>query len=427
MTAETPAQLKERYLFPSVKTYFAEPLTLVEGRSCRVRDTSGTWYLDLFGGILTVSVGHAHPKVVSAVTEQVKLISHTSTCYLNEPLLAAARKLAEITPGRLQKSFFTNSGTEAIETAIMTARAYTGRQEIIALRHSYHGRTTLAMTLTGNSAWRAGNTPGIVHAHNAYCYRCAFKQTYPSCGVACAYDVEELIKTTTTGEIAAFIGEPIQGVGGFITPPPEYFQIVAGIIRRYGGIYISDEVQTGFGRTGTKMFGIEHWNVEPDIMVFAKGLANGAPVGGTIATPEVADAIKKSTISTFGGNPVTMAAAKATLDIITEENIPDHVAKMGKLFFDALAELKEKHAFIGEVRGKGLMIGLELVGQGKAPAAELATRFMDAAREEQLLVGRGGLYGNVIRLTPPMTITADEVQEAIDKLTRVCRRLASQA
>jgi 4-aminobutyrate aminotransferase-like enzyme len=420
---DSAAELKQRYLFPSLKTYFKEPLVLVEGKGARVRDAKGNWYLDYFGGILTVSLGHAHPKVVEAVTSQVKRISHTSTCYLNEPMLEVAKKLAEITPGRLEKSFFTTSGTEAIEMAIMAARHYTGNHEVIALRHSYHGRTNLAMSLTGNSAWRGGLVSGVVFTHNGYCYRCQFRQTYPGCDLACARDVEEVIRTATGGRVAAFLGEPIQGVGGFITPPPEFFKIIAETVRRYGGVYISDEVQTGFGRTGGKMFGIEHWGVEPDMMVFAKGLANGAPIGGTIAVPEVADGIQTSTISTFGGNPVSMAAAKATLEVIIESELPKHVARMGEVLFAGLRKLQERHAFLGEIRGLGLMIGLELVGEKKAPAPEVADRFLDFAREEGLLVGRGGLYGNVIRVTPPMTLTEHEAEEGLEKLGRVCARV----
>ncbi len=426
MTPETAAELKKKYVFRSIKTYYQEPLLLVEGKGCRVTDARGATYLDLFGGILTVSVGHGHPKVVAAVTGQAARLAHTSTCYLTEPALEVAKTLAEITPGRLEKSFFTNSGTEAIETAIMTARAYTGRFEIVALRHSYHGRTSLSQTLTGNASWRGlTGVPGIVHTLSGYCYRCPFNQTYPGCGVACAFNLEEAIKTTTSGQIAGFIAEPVQGVGGFVVPPPEFFKVVYEIARKHGGVCISDEVQTGFGRTGGKMFGIEHWGVEPDVMVFAKGLANGAPVGGTIATPEVADSIRFSTISTFGGNPVTMAAARATLDVITGENLPDHVSRMGDLFFEGLARLRERHPFLGDVRGKGLMIGLELVGEKKAPAPDLAARLMESAKEEGLLIGRGGLYGNVIRVTPPMTITPDEVGEALDKLGRALARVTA--
>jgi 4-aminobutyrate aminotransferase len=245
--------------------------------------------------------------------------------------------------------------------------------------------------------------------------------------VACAQDIEELIRTTTTGEVAAFIAEPIQGVGGFITPPPEYFRVAVEIVRRHGGVFICDEVQTGFGRTGKYMFGIEHWGVEPDIMVFAKGLANGAPIGATIAVPEVADACTNYSISTFGGNPVSMTAALATLEVVVDGGIPGHVERMGKLLFDGLRRLAEQYRFIGEVRGKGLMVGVELVGEDRSPAPELTNRFMECSREEGLLVGRGGLYGNVLRITPPMTVGEQEVAEAVDRLGRVCRRLAASA
>jgi len=422
------AQLKERYIFASVKTYYDRPLVLTDGEGCRVNEASGATYLDLFGGILTVSVGHANPVVVKAVTEQVRRISHTSTCYINWPMVEAARRLAEITPGRLQKTFFHNSGTEANELAVMAARCYTDNFEVVALRHSYHGRSSLATSLTGNHSWRPpASQPGIVFTHNAYCYRCPFKLTHPKCDLACAHNLEEMIKTSTSGHIAGIIAEPIQGVGGFITPPPGFFKIIAEIARHYGGIFISDEVQTGFGRTGTHMFGIQHWDVEPDIMTFAKGLGNGAPVGATIATPEVADSINFSTISTFGGNPVTMAAANATLGIITGQDLPKHVAKMGDLFFAGLAKLKSRYPFVGDVRGKGLMIGIELVEEDKVPSADLTTKLLNAAKDEGVLVGRGGLYGNVIRLTPPMTIQPAEVEEGLDKLGRACEKVANLA
>lgn len=423
--ASEHAVRQQKYLYPSARTYYAEPLVLVEGKGLRVKDVSGKEYLDCFGGILTTSVGHARPEVVEAVCEQVKRIAHTSTCYLNLPALELAEELATITPGSLQKSFFTNSGTEAIETAIASARFYTKAHWIVSLRHGYHGRSVLATSVTGHAPWKLpASEPGITHAHNGYCYRCPFHQTYPGCGVICAHDIEELIRTTTDGRVAALIAEPIQGVGGFITPPPEYFKIATEIVKRFGGVFICDEVQTGFGRTGDYMFGIQHWGVEPDLMVFAKGLANGAPIGVTIARPEIADAWSASTISTFGGNPVTMAAAVATLKVMKKENIPAHVAEMGKRMFAGLGELQQRYPFLGDVRGKGLMIGIELVRKKKAPAPDLASALLDAARDEGLLIGKGGLYGNVIRLTPPMTITEAEVAEALEKLGKACKRVA---
>jgi 4-aminobutyrate aminotransferase-like enzyme len=417
---------QQKFLYPSVKTYYPEPLVLALGNGRRVKDVNGEEYLDCFGGILTTSVGHARPEVVEAMCDQVRRIVHTSTCYLNVPILELAEKLAAITPGSLQKSFFTNSGTEAIETAIASARFFTKSPWIVSLRHGYHGRSVLASSVTGHAAWRLPTTEaGITQAHNGYCYRCPFHQTYPGCDMACARDIEELIKTTTDGHIAALIAEPIQGVGGFITPPPEYFKIATEIVKRFGGLFICDEVQTGFGRTGDFMFGIEHWGVEPDLMVFAKGLANGAAIGATIARPEIADAWSTSTISTFGGNPISMAAALATLKVMEKEDIPAHVSKMGKAMFAGLRQLQEKYPFMGDVRGKGLMIGIETVREGKVPAPDLATAFLDAARLEGVLVGKGGLYGNVLRVTPPMTITADEVAEALERLGKACARVAA--
>jgi len=326
-----------------------------------------------------------------------------------------AEKLAQITPGRLQKSFFTNSGTEADETAIMLARVYTDAQEIIALRHGYSGRSALAMTLTGQANWRIGGTQilGIKHAHNAYCYRCAFNREYPNCDLECAYDVEELIQTTTSGRVAAFIAEPIQGVGGFITPPPEYFPIVADIVRKYGGLFISDEVQTGFGRTGGKWFGIEHWGVEPDIITCAKGIANGVPMGATIATAEVADSFRGLTISTFGGNPVSCAAALATIEVIEEENLVNNAQVVGNYLRERLEELKEKHPLVGDVRGMGLMQGVELVREGKEPAKQEILQVFEATKRRGLLIGKGGLYGNVIRIAPPLNTSRADVDEAI--------------
>ena len=305
----------------------------------------------------------------------------------------------------------------------MAARCYTGANEIIALRHAYHGRSALAMTLTAQSTWRMGSAPqpGIVHAHNAYCYRCPFGLTYPSCEVRCAQDIEELIRTTTSGRIAGFIGEPIQGVAGFVTPPKEYFQIVASIIRQYGGIFISDEVQTAWGRTGNKWFGIEQWGVVPDIITSAKGLGNGAAIGVTVAKPEVADAMKGISISTFGGNPVATTAAKAVLDYITEQNLLQNTADVGAYLRGRLEELQQKYEIIGEVRGMGLLQALELVEdrRSKKPATAATLQIMESAREHRILIGRGGLYGNVIRLSPPMNIATTDVDAFVEQLDSV--------
>ncbi len=424
MTKEEIILANKEYLFPSVFHYFNEPLVIDHAKDQYVWDADGNQYLDFFGGIVTVSVGHCNDQVNARVHQQIDKLWHVSTVFANEPQAALAKQIAGITPdGVLTKSYFTNSGTEANETAIIAARCYTGANEIIALRHAYHGRSALAMTLTAQSTWRMGMAPqpGIVHAHNAYCYRCPFGLTYPGCEVRCAQDIDELIRTSTSGRIAGFIGEPIQGVAGFVTPPKEYFQIVASIVRQYGGIFISDEVQTAWGRTGNKWFGIEQWGVVPDIITSAKGLGNGAAIGVTVAKPEVADAMKGISISTFGGNPVATTAAKAVLDYIAERNLLQNTADVGAYLRERLEELRRKYDIIGEVRGMGLLQAMELVDdrRSKKPATAATLQIMESAREHRILLGRGGLYGNVIRLSPPMNIAKSDVDAFVEQLDSV--------
>jgi 4-aminobutyrate aminotransferase-like enzyme len=407
----------QQYLWPAVTNYYREPLVADHASMQYVWDIEGNRYLDFFGGILTIGVGHCNPKVTSKIKSQTDRLQHTSTLYPNEAIVALAEKLAQITPGKLQKSFFTNSGTEANEAAILLARMAGTSYDVIALRHAYSGSSTLAKGVTAQAAWRKSGviSVGVAHALNPYCYRCPLHLTYPACGVACASDVENLIQTGTSGSIAAFIAEPIQGVGGFITPPPEYFKIVFRIVKNYGGLFISDEVQTGFGRTGKKWFGIEQWEVTPDIITCAKGMGNGTPVGATVTTTELAGRFQGLTISTFGGNPVTSVAARAVIDLIEEENLLENAHTVGNYFRNRLEALKDKHPLIGDVRGMGLMQALELVRdrQTKEPAPVETTALMERARAHGLLIGKGGLYANVIRLAPPLNISKDDVDEAI--------------
>ena len=414
---------EKEFLFPSVGHYYQEPVVLESGSGTRVRDIDGREYLDFFGGILTLSLGHCNPRVNEPLKAQIDRLGHVSTLYPSVPMVELAERLARISPGRLQKSFFTASGTEADETAVALAQVYTGALEIIALRHGYSGRSMLAQSLTAHASWRSVPTQiaGIKHAVSPYCYRCPLGLTYPSCGVKCAKDLEELIQTTTTGKIAGFLAEPIQGVGGFITPPPEYFKIAVEIVRKYGGVFICDEVQTGFGRTGTHMFGIQHWGVEPDIMTMAKGIANGMPIAATIATPEIADSFKKLTISTFGGNPLSCTAANATLEVIESDNLAGNSAQRGAQLRAGLEALKARYpALIGDVRGKGLMQALELVvdekGGDRTPNPAATLRLFEETKTRGLLIGKGGLYGNVVRISPPLNVTASEVDEALAKL-----------
>lgn len=409
------------HLFPSVANYYKAPVALTSGSGLTLTDADGRQYLDFFGGILTVSVGHCRPEVTTAIADQARTLGHISTLYPHESLVRLARKVSEKTPiehkdGRPPKVFVTNSGTEADETAVLTARLFTGQDTIIGLRHGYSGRSQLAMTLTAHGPWRHGPpTPGVLHGHNAYCYRCPFGLTYPNCDIRCGKDLEEKIRTETNGRIAALLAEPIQGVGGFITPPQEFFQVVVGIVRKYGGVFICDEVQTGWGRTGHHWCGIEHWGVRPEIMTFAKGIANGFPMAATVARADVADAFSGLTISTFGGNPIANAAALATIGVMEDENTVKNSATAGAHLRAGLETLQKKYPIIGDVRGMGLMQALELVKDPKTkePAPDLVAQLFEETRQRGLLIGKGGLYGNVIRISPPMIVTKSQVDDAL--------------
>ncbi len=419
--AEVRAKHKE-FLFPSVANYYGdESVVLESGKGSRVKDLDGKTYLDFFGGILTLSVGHANETVNAAVRAQMERLGHVSTLYPTLPIVELAEKLSNLTPGKLKKAFFSASGTEADETAVTLAMAHTGSTELIALRHGYSGRSLLAQSLVGHAKYRLVPTQiaGVKHAQAPYCYRCPFGLTYPSCEVKCAQDIEDLIQTTTTGHIAGLLAEPIMGVGGFITAPDGYFKVAVEIIKKYGGVFISDEVQTGFGRTGGKMWGIEHHEgVEPDIMTMAKGIANGFPIAATIATAPIADSWKGGNISTFGGNPITATAANATIDTIVEHNLLANAEALGKVLREGLVVLQKKYPrAIGDVRGKGLMQALELVkdetAKDRTPAPETADRFFNEARKRSLLIGRGGLHNNVIRIAPPLNVVKSDVEEAL--------------
>jgi alanine-glyoxylate transaminase/(R)-3-amino-2-methylpropionate-pyruvate transaminase len=428
MNKQEILEKQQQYLWPNHLLYYTEPLPLERGEGMYVWDADGNKYLDFFAGILVTSVGHNNSKVTERVREQAGKLLHTSTLYPNENQVALAQKLAEITPGKLQTSYFTASGTEANEAAVILAKVYTGYQEVIALRHGYSGRSALAMGLTGIAGWRIAGTHliGIKHALNPYCYRCPLKMKYPECGVACAEDVEEVIKTMTSGRIAAFLAEPIQGVGGYIPAPPEYFKIVVEIVHQYGGVFICDEVQTGFGRLGDTMFGIEQWGVEPDIMTMAKGIANGLPLGNTITTTEIAESTIGNglTISTFGGNPLACVASLATIEAMAEEATPKQIGEVGRHLRAGLEQLWEKYPLIGDVRGSGLMQAAELVKdrQTKEPATDETAYLLDQTKELGLLVGKGGMYSNALRIAPPLIATKDHVDEALDKLDHAFAR-----
>jgi 4-aminobutyrate aminotransferase-like enzyme len=420
MSLSEAVRKHKQYLFPAVSMYYEEPIALVRGEGSYVWDDQGKKYLDAFGGVLTVSIGHGNPKVTEAVIAQMKKINHTSTLYASEPLSNLAEKLASIAPGNLKKIFITSSGTEANETAIAAARTYTGRIPLVVLRHSYSGRSATTLAMCGQSNWK--KVPNIVggvhHAHAPYCYRCPFNLQYPECGLKCAEDIDELIQTETGGEIAAFFAETVIGAGGFIVPPPGYFEKAAGIARKYGGLFITDEVQAAWGRTGDHMFGISHWKVTPDILTSAKGMANGSPIGLTIATPEVADKYPGVTFATFGGNPVSSTAALETIRYIEDNNLVKNCAVVGKHLGERLQGLKEKHRLVGDARGLGLMQALELVKDRKTkePDAKSTAKVFEECKKRGVLIGKGGVWGNVIRTGLMLNCTIAQADEMVDAL-----------
>ncbi len=411
------AEKHARYLFPCVTGYYEKPLTLVRGQGIHVWDDAGRKYLDCFGGVLTVSVGHCHPEVTDAIVRQAQTIVHTSTLYATPALSDLAEALAKVLPAGLDRMFLTNSGTEADETAVMLARLYTGNQEVLVLRYGYSGRSMMALAACGQAPWKqmGSQLAGFAHAVAPYCYRCPLKLTYPSCDIACARDVEEVIQTATVGRVAGILAEVIIGSGGFIVPPKEYFGIVADIVRRAGGLFIADEVQTGWGRTGS-MFGIDHYGVTPDMMTFAKGMANGTPIGCTATTSEIAAVLKPLTFSTFGGNPVSSAAALATLRVIQKQRLADNARILGERLRAGLLELQRRYPVIGDVRGLGLMQGAELVGENKTPDPGTTSRVVEAARRRAVLIGKGGMWGNVLRIAPPLIATDDDIDELLAAL-----------
>lgn len=418
-------EILERYkqvMFPAAAPYHGDsPLVVDRAKNQYIWDVEGNRYLDFFGGILTVSVGHCNEEITERAIAQLQKVQHTSTIYVNEGMVTLAEKVAALTPGRLGKCFFTNSGTEANETAVLAARMFTGNPTVITLRHAYSGRSLLAMSLTAHGNWRLGGVvdPYVKHVRNPYTFRAPLGLSPEQVVKLCVQDLEETIATTTQGKIAAFMAEPIQGVGGFIVPPADYFKRVLPIVREAGGLFISDEVQTGWGRTGGKWFGIEQWGVEPDIMTFAKGMGNGSPIGCTIATPEIADAMQGLTFSTFGGNPVTMAATLATIEYMEAHDVPRNCALQGARMAEKLGEFAAEFPIIGEARGMGLMQAIEIVQPGGIkPDAARTGAFVDTCKDMGLLLGKGGLYGNVVRIAPHLNVAAEDVDRAMDIIGR---------
>ena len=415
--------LRKQFMNPGIFLYYKKPLMIVEGRMQYVWDETGKRYLDGLGGIVTVSVGHCHPHVIAAGNRQSEIYQHSTTIYLHPNVARYAEKLASKMPGNLKMCYFVNSGSEANDLALLMARAHTGNYDIIALRNAYHGGNHATMGVTAHSTWKYNipQTFGVHHALAPYPFRGPWGHDDPAAGRKYANDVKELIEYATPGKIAGFIAESIQGVGGFVEFPPGYLQDVYQHVRAAGGVCIADEVQTGFGRTGTHFWGFETQGVIPDIVTMAKGIGNGCPLAAVVTTPEVAQSlVGKVHFNTFGGNPVVSAMGQAVLEVIEREKLQENSLRLGQRILDGLRKLQGKHAVIGEVRGKGLMLGIEMVKDRttKEPAREECAAVLETARDLGLLLGKGGLYGQTIRFAPPMCLNeadADFLVEVLDE------------
>lgn len=417
---EAILEKKKKYIMPCLAHFYKEPREFVKGRMQYLYDSEGRKYLDCYAGVSVMNCGHCNPEITEKVAEQVKTLQHVCNIYLTEHMLNLAEKLAEVTPGKLQKSFFCSTGSEATEGGLLLASIYTGNNEIIALRNGLHGRTKLGMSVTGIQMWRTDNNPvgGVHFAPNPYCYRCPMGKKYPECDLACANAVEDVIKCSTSGHPGAFIAETIQGNAGIVTPPKGYFKRVKEILEKYNTLLIIDEVQTGFGRTG-KMFGIQNYDVDPDIMCMAKALGNGAPISCFISTPEIADTYTRPGASTLGGNPVSSTAGLAVLNYIEEHKLAENAEARGKQLADGLWELSKKHPIIGDVRGLGLMRGAEFIHADKSPAPEELDMVLEEMKDRGYIIGKNGVGRNVMGFQPPLVIAEENINDVLNTLDDV--------
>ncbi|HMP77165.1 MAG TPA: aminotransferase class III-fold pyridoxal phosphate-dependent enzyme [Kiritimatiellia bacterium] len=413
--------LRKQFLNPGLFLYYAKPLMVVEGNMQYVYDETGRRYLDAFGGIVTVSVGHCHPHVTQAAVNQLQTIAHTTTIYLNNVICEYAELLTSKLPGNLKCVYFVNSGSEANDLAILMARAYTGNYDLLALRNCYHGGVASAMGLTAHSTWKF-NVPhsfGVHHAVTADPYRGPWGRNDADAGKKYAADVKDVIMNATPGKIAGFFAESIQGVGGVVVFPDGYLKEAYRIVREHGGVCIADEVQAGFGRTGSHYWGFEMQGVIPDIVTMAKSIGNGAPLAAVVTTPEIAKTLSQRIhFNTFGGNPVSCAIGKAVLEVIDKENLQERCRVLGDRLLAGFRKLHAKYPVIGDVRGAGLMVAMEFVTDRgtKEPNKAACMQVFERCRELGALVGKGGLYGNIVRITPPMCVTDADIDFLLEVL-----------
>ena len=417
---EAILEKKKKYIMPCLAHFYKKPREFVKGEMQYLYDSEGRKYLDCFAGVSVINCGHCNPEISSKVAKQVQTLQHVCNIYLTENFVNLAERLAQVTPGDIQKTFFCSTGTEANEGSCLLAEIYTKSSEFIALRNGLHGRTKLTMSLTGIGMWRTDPNPvgGINFAPNAYCYRCPLGKKYPECDLACANEIETIIKTATSGHPAAFLAEPIQGNAGIVVPPKGYFKRVMEILKQHGTLFIADEVQTGFARTG-KMFAIENWDVVPDIMSVAKALGNGAPISAFMSTAKIADTYTQPGASTLGGNPVSTTAGLAVLDYIEKHNLMKNAQERGKQLKSGLMELQKRHPVIGDVRGIGLMVGAEFVNPDKSPAPDVLDDVLEELKDRGFIIGKNGIGRNVMAFQPPLVITEKDIDDVLNALELV--------
>jgi 4-aminobutyrate aminotransferase len=419
----THAELWERHkaVMPDwLSLYYEEPIEIVSGSGRRVTDGEGNEYLDFFAGILTNAIGYDIAEISDAVREQLASgVAHTSTVYLIRRQIELAEKIAELSGIPDAKVFFANSGTEANETALLLATQNRRSNQVLALRNSYHGRAFGTVAITGNRGWSASSLSpvNVQYVQGAYRYRSPFRDLPDAEYIkVCTDDLRDVIETTTAGDVACMIVEPIQGVGGFSSPPDGLYAAFKQVLDEFGILLISDEVQTGWGRTGEHFWGIQAHDVVPDAMTFAKGLGNGFAIGGVVARAGLMDSLSANSLSTFGGNPISTSAAKATIEYLLDHDLQANAAKRGAQLMDGLRGISEEFPELGDVRGKGLMLAAEIVKDGTEPDAATTAKLQQETKNRGLLIGKGGLYGNVLRMAPPMTLTEEETAEALEIL-----------
>ena len=417
-------QKKKQYLIPCVYHFYRDPPQIVSGKGVYLYDHKGKKYMDLYSGVSVNALGHCHPEITEAICRQVKTLQHTTTIYLTEPMVNLAEQLAGVLPGDLCRTFFCCSGSEANEGAALLATLYTGRSEFLALQNGLHGRTKLGMSLTGLSFWRTDPSPvgGITHVPSPNCPHCPFSQSYGSCRFECVKAVETAIQSSTSGKPAAMFIEPVQGNGGIIVPPPEYFPGLRKTLDKYNMLLIADEVQTGFGRTG-KMFAMENWGVIPDIVTGGKALGGATPIGFFSTTDKIAASYTRPGASTFGGNPVTARAALKFLEVLQRDDLVERCAKLGAVLRSRLENITRQCDVIADVRGLGLMIGVEVVDGKDSTASEITDMILEQMKDEGFFLGKTGPGRNVLTFMPPLIIKESQLVEAVDALEKILQTL----